>query len=175
MAKISQNKIGKKKFYGCTGSLVPGSQFQRLARGQAVLRRLALWASFGLSCLRQWLALWASLGLSCIETVDPVGLLSWWGRLFSGQPRVADVCGHRGHGRAVSSLAQDCSGCQGVSLGRHCLDSFKSCPGQCVRHMVPAGGAGRTCYPVLRVGPLFDGQFVSWPGVRVAARCQDDV
>ena len=37
----SQNKIGKNKFYGCTGSLVPGSQFQRLARGQAVLRRLA--------------------------------------------------------------------------------------------------------------------------------------
>ena len=26
--------------------LGPGSQFQRLARGQAVLRRLALWASF---------------------------------------------------------------------------------------------------------------------------------
>ena len=42
--------VGKKKFYGCTGSLVPGSQFQRLARGQAVLRRLALWASFILSC-----------------------------------------------------------------------------------------------------------------------------
>ena len=116
-----------------------------------------MWASFGLSCLRQWLALWASLGLSCIETVDPVGLLSWWGRLFSGQPRVADVCGQRGHGWAVSSLAQDCSGRQGVGLGGHRLDSFKSCPGQCVRHMVPAG-AGRTCCPALRVGPLFDDQ-----------------
>ena len=116
-----------------------------------------MWASFGLSCLRQWLALWASLSLSCIETVDPVGLLSWWGRLFSGQPRVADVCGHRGHGWAVSSLAQDCSGRQGVGLGGHCLDSFKSCPGQCVRHLVPAG-AGQTCCPALRVGPLFDDQ-----------------
>ena len=52
------------------------------------------------------------------------------------------------HGWAVSSLAWDRRGRQEVGLGGHCLDSFKSCPGQSVRHTMSASTGWAWCNSV---------------------------